>query len=107
MIARSMACYGAMMLPAPAAGKMAAMCRQNPDQQIRPIYRSAGRPAPRRHRNDPRIEYQASNYFKRRTAIEETFGDTDYDVAALDRMEGGGPGSTCAWQRQQPEARFH
>jgi alkylation response protein AidB-like acyl-CoA dehydrogenase len=88
--ARSMACYGAMMLSAPAPERSAALSAVK--IQINKSARFLGQQAIQLHGAiGMTAEYQASHYFKRLTAIEQMFGDTDYHMAALMRADAGSP----------------
>jgi pimeloyl-CoA dehydrogenase small subunit len=83
--ARSMACYGAMMLAAPAQERSAALSAVK--IQINKSARFVGQQAIQLHGGiGMTLEYQASHYFKRLSAIESTLGDTDYHMAALARL---------------------
>ncbi len=84
--ARSMACYGAMMLSAPAKERRAALSAVK--IQINKSARFIGQQAIQLHGGiGVTSEYQASHYFKRLTTIEQTFGDTDFHLAALSRSD--------------------
>ncbi len=86
--ARSMAGYGAMMLSAPAAERSAALSAVK--IQINKSARFVGQQAIQLHGAiGMTLEYQSSHYFKRLTAIEQTFGDTDHHMAALARLDEG------------------
>jgi alkylation response protein AidB-like acyl-CoA dehydrogenase len=86
--ARSMACYGAMMLSAPARERSAALSAVK--IQINKSARFLGQQAIQLHGGiGMTAEYQGSHYFKRLTVIEQMFGDTDYHMAALARAEEG------------------
>jgi pimeloyl-CoA dehydrogenase small subunit len=86
--ARSMACYGAMMLSAPAAERSAALSAVK--IQTNKSARLVGQHAIQLHGGiGMTLEYQSSHYFKRLTAIEQTFGDTDHHMAALARLDDG------------------
>jgi pimeloyl-CoA dehydrogenase small subunit len=84
--ARSMAYYGAMMLPAPAPERSAALSAVK--IQINKSARFVGQQAIQLHGGiGMTLEYRASHYFKRLTSIEQSFGDADYHMAALLRAE--------------------
>ena len=86
--ARSMACYGAMMLSAPASERSTALSAVK--IQINKSARFLGQQAIQLHGGiGMTAEYQGSHYFKRLTAIEHMFGDTDYHMAALTRADAG------------------
>ncbi|MGA7329809.1 MAG: acyl-CoA dehydrogenase family protein [Rhodomicrobium sp.] len=85
--ARSMACYAAMMLSASPNERMAALSAVK--IAINKASRFVGQQAIQLHGGiGMTLEYQASHYFKRLTAIEQTFGDTDYHLAELAKVEG-------------------
>jgi alkylation response protein AidB-like acyl-CoA dehydrogenase len=87
--ARSMACFGAMMLSAPAHERNAALSAVK--IQINKSARFVGQQAIQLHGGiGMTAEYQGSHYFKRLTVIEQMFGDTDYHMAALARADEGG-----------------
>jgi alkylation response protein AidB-like acyl-CoA dehydrogenase len=84
--ARSMACYGAMMLTSPAAERSAALSRVK--IQIGRSARFIGQQAIQLHGGiGMTAEYQASHYFKRLTVIEQSFGDIDHHMAQLMRLD--------------------
>jgi alkylation response protein AidB-like acyl-CoA dehydrogenase len=86
--ARSMACYSAMMLSAPAPERSAALSAVK--IQINKSARLLGQQAIQLHGGiGMTAEYQGSHYFKRLTVIEQMFGDTDYHMAALSRADEG------------------
>ncbi len=85
--ARSMACYGAMMLASPAKERSVALSAVK--IQINKSARFIGQQAIQLHGGiGMTSEYQASHYFKRLTAIEQSFGDIDHHMAALLRADG-------------------
>lgn len=84
--ARSMAIYAAMMLGAPAEERRAALAAAK--VQANRSARLVGQEAVQLHGGiGMTMEYKAGHYFKRLTAIESLFGDTDYHLA---RIAGGG-----------------
>ncbi len=84
--ARSMAYYGAMMLPAPPRERDAALSAVK--IQINKSARLVGQQAIQLHGGiGMTLEYQASHYFKRLTAIEQSFGDTPYHLAQLGKVQ--------------------
>lgn len=85
--ARSMALYAAMMATAPADERAPAMAAVK--VQINKSARYVGQQAIQLHGGiGVTAEYQASHFFKRLSGIENTFGDTDYHMAALSRHDG-------------------
>jgi alkylation response protein AidB-like acyl-CoA dehydrogenase len=86
--ARSMACYGAMMLSAEARQRSAALSAVK--IQINKSARFLGQQAIQLHGGiGMTAEYQGSHYFKRLTVIEQMFGNTDYHMATLARADEG------------------
>ena len=80
--ARSMAMFAAMMLDAPAEERSKAMSAAK--VQINRSARFIGQQAVQLHGGiGMTMEYKAGHYFKRLTAIEHLFGDTDYHLARL------------------------
>jgi pimeloyl-CoA dehydrogenase small subunit len=80
--ARSMAMFAAMMLDAPAEERSKAMSAAK--VQINRSARFIGQQAVQLHGGiGMTMEYKAGHYFKRLTAIEHLFGDTDYYLARL------------------------
>src|SRR5271165_7029262 len=84
--ARSMAYYAAMMLSAPPPERDSAMSAVK--IQINNSARFVGQQAIQLHGGiGMTLEYQASHYFKRLTAIEQSFGDTPYHLAELGKFQ--------------------
>ncbi len=85
--ARSMAYYAAMMAQESAERRRPALSAAK--VQINKSARFVGQQAIQLHGGiGVTAEYQAGHYFKRLSAIENTFGDTDYHMAELSQWDG-------------------